>query len=50
VRTIMVPAAVELIGDKVWWPSSPSGGSAVLSEKPPEAEPPPASMPAPESG
>ncbi|HEX2128476.1 MAG TPA: MMPL family transporter [Solirubrobacterales bacterium] len=31
VRTIMVPAAVELIGDKVWWPSSPSGG-AVLHE------------------
>ena len=23
VRTIMVPAAVELIGDKIWWPSSP---------------------------
>ena len=26
VRTIMVPAAVELIGDKVWWPSTPQGG------------------------
>ncbi len=22
VRTIMVPAAVELIGDKIWWPST----------------------------
>ena len=27
VRTIMVPAAVELIGDKIWWPSTPTGGS-----------------------
>ncbi|MGZ5333865.1 MAG: MMPL family transporter, partial [Solirubrobacterales bacterium] len=26
VRTIMVPAAVELIGDKVWWPSTLQGG------------------------
>jgi putative drug exporter of the RND superfamily len=31
VRTIMVPAAVELIGDKIWWPSTASGG-AVLHE------------------
>ena len=22
VRTIMVPAAVELLGDKIWWPST----------------------------
>jgi RND superfamily putative drug exporter len=29
VRTIMVPAAVELIGDKVWWPSTPKGGSVL---------------------
>ena len=30
VRTIMVPAAVELLGDKVWWPSTASaaGGAA----------------------
>ena len=43
VRTIMVPAAVELLGDRVWWPSSPSGGRRVLAEKPPEAaEPAPA--------
>jgi putative drug exporter of the RND superfamily len=46
VRTIMVPAAVELIGDRIWWPSSPGGGRAVLSEKPPEAQP----EPAPASG
>jgi RND superfamily putative drug exporter len=50
VRTIMVPAAVELIGDKVWWPSSPGGGRRVLSEAPPEGEsPPPAAEPAPSS-
>ena len=42
VRTIMVPAAVELIGDLIWWPSSPSGGRRGLAEKPPEAEPAPA--------
>jgi RND superfamily putative drug exporter len=42
VRTIMVPAAVELIGDRIWWPSSPSGGKRVLSEPPPESEPQPA--------
>ena len=38
VRTMMVPAAVELIGDKVWWPSSPTGGSLV-GEAPSEEEP-----------
>jgi RND superfamily putative drug exporter len=32
VRTIMVPAAVELIGDKIWWPSTAQGGGSVLSE------------------
>ncbi len=31
VRTIMVPAAVELLGDKIWWPSTATGG-AVLHE------------------
>ena len=30
VRTIMVPAAVELIGDRIWWPSTARGGSHVL--------------------
>jgi putative drug exporter of the RND superfamily len=33
VRTIMVPAAVELIGDKVWWPSTAAGGGRVLHEE-----------------
>ena len=47
VRTIMVPAAVELIGDRVWWPSSPSGGDRVLRESSPGNEPPP--LPVPES-
>jgi RND superfamily putative drug exporter len=32
VRTIMVPAAVELIGDRVWWPSSARGGSHAIGE------------------
>ncbi len=31
VRTIMVPAAIELLGDKIWWPSTASGG-AILHE------------------
>jgi putative drug exporter of the RND superfamily len=39
VRTIMVPAAVELIGDKIWWPSSASRGGVVRER--PEAEPEP---------
>jgi len=42
VRTIMVPAAVELIGDRIWWPSSAGGGGGALKEAPtvpaPEAE------------
>jgi RND superfamily putative drug exporter len=38
VRTIMVPAAVELLGDRIWWPSSPAGGEHALGEAPePEA-------------
>ena len=46
VRTIMVPAAVELIGDKIWWPSTARVGagcsvrtpaSTRLSPKPPSA-------------
>jgi RND superfamily putative drug exporter len=32
VRTIMVPAAVELIGDRIWWPSTAEGGG-VLGEE-----------------
>jgi RND superfamily putative drug exporter len=40
VRTIMVPAAVELIGDKIWWPSGPDGGAHAIGEAPaPEAAP-----------
>jgi putative drug exporter of the RND superfamily len=39
VRTIMVPAAVELLGDRVWWPSGPGGGAHAIGEAPaPEAE------------
>ena len=29
VRTIMVPAVVELIGDRIWWPSTATGGSVL---------------------
>jgi RND superfamily putative drug exporter len=32
VRTIMVPAAVELIGDKIWWPSTAEAGGVVHEE------------------
>ncbi|MGH2956278.1 MAG: MMPL family transporter [Solirubrobacterales bacterium] len=32
VRTIMVPAAVELIGDRIWWPSTPEAGGALREE------------------
>ena len=37
VRTIMVPAAVELIGDKIWWPSTAqsSGGLHEETARPP---------------
>jgi putative drug exporter of the RND superfamily len=39
VRTIMVPAAVELLGDRVWWPSTARGGGRALREHAePEAE------------
>jgi RND superfamily putative drug exporter len=33
VRTIMVPALVELIGDRIWWPSTARGGGRVLRER-----------------
>jgi RND superfamily putative drug exporter len=40
VRTLMVPAAIELLGDKIWWPSSARGGGRALRETTePEAEP-----------
>ena len=32
VRTIMVPAAVELIGDKIWWPSTAQAGGALRED------------------
>jgi len=32
VRTIMVPAAVELLGDRIWWPSSSRGGGHARRE------------------
>jgi RND superfamily putative drug exporter len=32
VRTIMVPAAVELIGDKIWWPSTAKAGGRLHEE------------------
>lgn len=42
VRSIMVPAAVEILGDKVWWPSTAQGGSALgedLGSRDPAAPP-----------
>lgn len=50
VRTIMLPAAIELLGDRVWWPSTPSGGSRVFRDRvepgaDPPAPPPPESPP-----
>ena len=32
VRTIMVPAAVELLGDKIWWPSTAKAAGALREE------------------
>ena len=42
VRTIMVPAAVELIGDRIWWPSTARGGGRLREQTEPEPEPAPA--------
>ena len=47
VRTIMVPALVEVIGDRIWWPSTAQGGG-VLRERgaaEPEEEPVPTAGP-----
>ncbi len=44
VRTIMVPAAVELLGDRVWWPSTARGGGHALRE---HAEPEQEAVPEP---
>ncbi|HEV7459746.1 MAG TPA: MMPL family transporter [Solirubrobacteraceae bacterium] len=45
VRTIMVPAAIELLGDKIWWPSTAKGGAHVLREGPEGPAPEPATDP-----
>ena len=43
VRTIMVPTAVELLGDRVWWPSTArDGGHALREHAEPDEEPVPA--------
>jgi putative drug exporter of the RND superfamily len=39
VRTIMVPAAVEVLGDRVWWPSTAQSGGPTLREHAEPAEP-----------
>jgi putative drug exporter of the RND superfamily len=36
VRTIMVPAAVELLGDRIWWPSTARGRGGLVHEAPAE--------------
>jgi RND superfamily putative drug exporter len=49
VRTVMVPAAVEVLGDRVWWPSTAEGGGHALREHveaDPEREPEPEPEPA----
>ncbi|MDX6606172.1 MAG: putative drug exporter of the superfamily [Solirubrobacterales bacterium] len=42
VRTIMVPAAVELLGDRVWWPSTARAGGRLREETGEHASPEPA--------
>ena len=37
VRTIMVPAAVEMIGDRIWWPTTADRAGALRERR--EAEP-----------
>jgi RND superfamily putative drug exporter len=32
VRTIMVPAIIELVGDRAWWPSTAQGGGHTMHE------------------
>jgi putative drug exporter of the RND superfamily len=46
VRTIMVPAAVELLGDRVWWPSTARAGGRLREETGEH----PVGPPAPETG
>ncbi|CAA9508702.1 MAG: transporter, MMPL family [uncultured Solirubrobacteraceae bacterium] len=40
VRTVMVPAAVELLGDRVWWPSTAKGGTRAIGESVDDERPP----------
>jgi putative drug exporter of the RND superfamily len=47
VRTIMVPAAVEVLGDKIWWPSTARAGGRLREET---GEQPAVPKPAPEAG
>jgi putative drug exporter of the RND superfamily len=42
VRTIMVPAAVEVLGDKIWWPSTARAGGRLREETGEHAVPEPA--------
>jgi RND superfamily putative drug exporter len=42
VRTIMLPAAVEVLGDRIWWPSGPGGGRRAFHEERAESAPAPA--------
>ena len=49
VRTIMVPAAIELLGDKIWWPST-AQSTAGLHEDIEEHEAAPPAPPPPPSG
>jgi RND superfamily putative drug exporter len=46
VRTVMVPAAIELLGDRIWWPSDPSGGGSALHEETAEPSVTPSASPA----
>ncbi|MFL5906331.1 MAG: MMPL family transporter [Solirubrobacterales bacterium] len=46
VRTIMVPAAVEVLGDRVWWPSTARAGGRLREETGEQPLP----KPAPETG
>ena len=45
VRTIMVPAAVELLGDKIWWPSTAQGKAVIGEETGEHPQQPPAPAP-----
>jgi RND superfamily putative drug exporter len=47
VRTIMVPAAIELLGDRIWWPSTAKGGGGALRERSSDSHPQLSPEPAP---